>query len=367
MHPSFDAVAQKKRKAAFELALLSAAVLLVCAGLLFAGAAFAAGAVLLLYALLLWAGNFFYDFALNPHSRFNMTGLFGRGAVKTAADRTAERQSEASRAWKAWHRNAMDWLSDQHQDISIISMDGLRFQGYSFPREGHRYALLCHGYAGKPANLAGLAKKFYETGFSVVLPFVRGHGPSKAPCYGMGWLDRLDLLCWIDRIVQDDPEAEILLYGVSMGGAAVMMAAGETLPGNVKCIIEDCGYSSVWDEFSLQLKTLFHLPPFPLLPVSDLICRLRAGYGLREASAVEQLKKAAIPMLFIHGDEDTFVPYAMLDLVYHACASTQKEKLPVSGGAHAQAVFADPELYWNTVAAFAERQFGPLSVSSTKT
>lgn len=314
MHSSYRTVAQNKRRAAFELALLSSAVLLACAGLILAGAVFAAAAGFLVYALLLWASNFFYDFALNPHSRFNMAGLFGKGAVKAAADLTAEHQSEACQAWKAWHRSAIDWLSGQHQDISIVSMDGLRFQGCFFPQEGHRYALLCHGYAGKPAHLAGIAKKFYETGFSVVLPFVRGHGPSQAPCYGMGWLDRLDLLRWIDRIVQDDPEAEILLYGVSMGGAAVMMAAGEDLPGNVKCIVEDCGYSSVWDEFSLQLKSLFHLPSFPLLPVADLVCRLRAGYGLREASAVEQLKKAAVPMLFIHGDRDAFVPYAMLEI-----------------------------------------------------
>ena len=65
-------------------------------------------------------------------------------------------------------------------------------------------------------------------------------------------------------MISADKNAEIVLYGVSMGGATVMMASGEDLPGNVKAIIEDCGYSSVWDEFSYQLQALFNLPEFPL-------------------------------------------------------------------------------------------------------
>lgn len=354
------AIAQKKRRAVLLALLLSAAIFLLCFILVLAGAAFLAAAVLCLSILFILAGNFLYDFTLNPRGRFTMSKLFDRGTVKNAENRTAAHQSEASRAWKLWHQNAVAWLESQHQDICITSTDGLRLQGYYFPQEGHLYALLCHGYASKPAHLAGIAKRFYDMGFSVITPFVRGHGPSEAPCYGMGWLDRLDLLLWIDHILKEDPEAEILLYGVSMGGAAVMMAAGEDLPANVKCVIEDCGYSSAWDEFALQMKNLFHLPPIPLLPAADLVCQLRAGYGFREASAVEQLKKASVPMLFIHGEEDAFVPYSMLDVVYQACASAEKVKLSVPGGAHAQSVFADPELYWRFINAFVEKKFHAL-------
>ena len=77
-----------------------------------------------------------------------------------------------------------------------------------------------------------------------------------------------------------------MLYGVSMGAATVMMASGEAdLPVQVRCVIEDCGYTSVWDEFSGQLKELFGLPPFPVLNAADLVCRIRAGYSITEASA----------------------------------------------------------------------------------
>ena len=168
----------------------------------------------------------------------------------------------------------------------------------------------------------------------------------------MGWLERPDVLDWIGGIVEQDPDAEIVLHGVSMGGATVMMAAGEDLPENVKCIVEDCGYSSVWDEFRLQLKNVFGLPAFPLLNAASLVCQVRAGYGFREASSVRQLQKASVPMLFIHGDADTFVPFEMLDVVYEACASAEKEKLVVHGAPHGDAADTDPELYWSTVAAF---------------
>ena len=79
-----------------------------------------------------------------------------------------------------------------------------------------------------------------------------------------------------------------------MGGATVMMAAGEDLPDNVKCIVEDCGYSSVWDEFRLQLKNVFGLPTFPLLNAASLMSKTRAGYSFKEASSVKQLQKATV-------------------------------------------------------------------------
>ena len=84
-----------------------------------------------------------------------------------------------------------------------------------------------------------------EMGFTVLMPGLRGHGESTGHYIGMGWHNRLDMLRWIDEIVRDDPEAEIVLFGISMGGATVMMTSGEALPPNVKVIVEDCGYTSV--------------------------------------------------------------------------------------------------------------------------
>ena len=294
--------------------------------------------LVLLCAALAFVGNYLFRFALDPA----MEG----GMLHNDMDQRTVSEDET-------------WFLQHSQDRWLTSRDGLLLHACCLPREtnSHRYAVLCHGYGNQPSGMAGYARRFYDLGFSLLVPAARAHERSEGDYAGMGWPERQDILDWIDTLITDDPEAEIFLFGVSMGGATVMMAAGEDLPGNVKCIIEDCGYSSVWDEFALQLKELFGLPTFPLLNAASLVCQLRAGYGFQEASAVEQLKAASLPMLFIHGEEDTFVPYSMLDVVYGACASAEKEKLSVPGAAHARSVDAEPELYWTTVTAFLEKYF----------
>ena len=167
----------------------------------------------------------------------------------------------------------------------------------------------------------------------------------------MGWLDRMDVLKWIDTIVEIDPEAEIILHGVSMGGATVMMTSGEALPDNVKGIVEDCGYTSVWDIFADELDYLFGLPTFPLLNTATQRSTVLAGYDFTEASSVRQLANATVPVLFIHGSEDNFVRTDMVYEVYDACP-TEKDILVVEGAGHGEAYLMDPDLYFDTVFGF---------------
>ena len=170
----------------------------------------------------------------------------------------------------------------------------------------------------------------------------------------MGWLDRLDLIEWINYLVKTYGNIKIILYGISMGAAAVMMTSGEKLPSNVRIVIEDCAYTSVWEEFSDKLKAIFHMPKFPAMYNANLIAKVRAGYSLKKASSINQIKKSKIPTLFIHGDNDKFVPFSMLDRLYEA-ASCKKEKLVISGAGHAEAQVTDPQKYWHTVKRFIKR------------
>ena len=294
----------------------------------------------------IWISNLMFDFALNPNSRFTMSDL-------PPAESTQE--SKPAPGLQDFYRESAAWFETGEESV-LTSEDGLTLKAHYFPRDGsHRYAILCHGYGGNATQMSAYARRFYNMGCSVLVPDARAHGQSEGTYYGMGWLERRDVLGWADQLIAADPDAQILLFGISMGGATVMMTAGEELPGQIKCIVEDCGYTSVWDEFSLQLKSLFGAPDFPLMYTTDLVCRLRAGYGFQEASAVEQLKQAEVPMLFIHGEKDTFVPYSMLDQVYNACASTDKEKLSVPNAEHGAAAAIDPDLYWSTVETFCSK------------
>lgn len=247
----------------------------------------------------------------------------------------------------------LSWIAEKSRNEYIDTDDGLRLHGYEIenPENSHRWVILVHGYNSQGLKMKTEAEIFYNMGYSVLLPDLRGCGESQGSVIGMGWLDRLDMLRWIEHIVQKDSDARIVLYGVSMGGATVMMTTGEQLPSNVKAAIEDCGYTSAKEEFEQQFKEFFGLPSFPVITSADAVCFFRAGYTFEQASSVEQVKKSVTPTLFIHGDEDTFVPFEMLDKVY-ASANCPKEKLVINGAGHVGSSSKNPKLYWSTVENF---------------
>lgn len=291
--------------------------------------------VLIIIGIILFGvGNYFYNLALNPNSSKSL--ILEQDTKETSAIREE------------------NWISDQSNycDEEIESFDNLKLHGYKINNENSNvWVITVHGYMGSGAKMASYAENFYNMGYNVLVPDLRGHGKSEGDYIGMGWNDRKDILRWIDLILKENNNAKIILHGVSMGAATVMMTSGEDLPENVKCIIEDCGYSSVVDEFEDKLKNIFNLPKTPILQAADLVSRVRAGYWFSDASSVNQLKKAKVPILFIHGDKDDFVPYDMLDKVYNA-ADVEKEKLVVEGAEHANSAYVNPELYWNTISNF---------------
>ncbi|MDT3498717.1 alpha/beta fold hydrolase [Bacillus toyonensis] len=303
--------------------------------------------VLLTIAYML-VGNYFYNYALNAkqEKEFLQDNPHLAETVNASGDVLATNEK----------KNA-DFVSKYKPNtLTVRSFDKLNLKGYEYMNESssHKWAIVVHGYNGRASEMTKYIRNFYERGYNVIAPDLRGHGNSEGDYVGMGWQDRKDVLLWIRQILKKDSNAEIALYGISMGGATVMMTSGEDLPSNVKVIIEDCGYSTVSDEFTYQLKDLFHLPKFPVMNAANTVTKLRAGYDLEEASAVKQVEKSKTPMLFIHGDADTFVPFEMLDQVYNA-AKVEKEKLIVPGAGHGEAEKVDSNKYWNTVWKFVEK------------
>lgn len=293
------------------------------------------GIVLLLIIVLIVAGNYFYSYAIVPSKK----DFISDSSEKKSAELIA----------------AENWFNDKNNrsEWQMESKDGLKLSAYYLPaqKDQHKTAIIAHGYMGQASDMPQYAKIYHDLGYNVLMPDARGHGKSEGDYIGFGWPERKDYLQWIDRIIKGDSQSEIVLHGVSMGAATVMMTSGEKLPENVKAFVEDCGYSSVKDELTYQLKDMFNLPAFPLMPVTSLITKIRAGYFFGEADAVKQLHKNTKPMLFIHGDKDDFVPYSMLDKVY-AATKGPKEKFVVHGANHAEALSADPAKYQEKVTEF---------------
>lgn len=212
------------------------------------------------------------------------------------------------------------------------------------PEDSHLWLIAIHGFSSNVDSMAKYSMSYYEHGFNVLLPHMRGHEGSGSDKITMGWLDRYDIVAWIYYILELDPDAQIVLHGESMGAATVMMTVGEPLPDNVVCAVEDCGFTSLWDEYSTQITGLLKLPAFPFLYAADAITRVRSGFNFKEASCVKQLRNSKTPMLFIHGEADNFIPFEMVYENYNAFDG-EKDILTIPGAGHAEAILIDHETY----------------------
>ena len=308
------------------------------------------GVSILLIIALLFAGNYMVSFAIGRTT--GTTKVAPQSVVSENDSRSiSESWQELTAKTKAWG-SSVPW-----EKVEVKSLDGLSLRGeYALnPEASHRWLIAVHGYRGNHSQMLTFAYFYSQQGYNVLLPDLRGCGESEGDYIGMGWPDRKDMLQWIDWIIQRDPEAQIVLHGISMGGATVIMTAGEDLPPQVKAIVEDCGYTSVWDIFRDEMQVLFHLPAFPILHIASMISSYRAGYSFSEASSLEQVKKAKVPMLFIHGEKDNFVHTEMVYPLYEACP-TEKALLVVQGAGHGSSFLMDTDLYFGTVFRFLEKQ-----------
>ena len=244
----------------------------------------------------------------------------------------------------------------EHEEVSLISGDGLRLRANYFPCEtpGKKVVLACHGYTSKGiSDFAALSSFYLSRGYDCLIPDMRAHGESEGDYIGFGILDRFDCLDWIRWIVaRCGSDVQIVLHGVSMGAATVLMVTGLAgLPENVKCITADCAFTSPYDVFAHILKRDYHLPPFPVMNITDMMCRQKAGYGFRDTSTLLAMQTNTIPILFVHGSKDNFVPTRMSYENYEACKAP-KQLLIVEGAGHAASYYEDPERYEAVVDAF---------------
>ena len=245
------------------------------------------------------------------------------------------------------------------ESLYIKSEDGLKLKGNFFKqKDSKNLAIICHGYGAHWKEMMTYAKYFYDKGFSLLLPEMRAHGESEGKMIGMGWPDRLDIKKWIDKMLEIDKDFKIVLYGLSMGASTVCMTVGEDLPDNVSCAIVDCGYANAYEQFEFVSHRMKVIKPSLVMKIYNNFLKVFFGINLKEYSAENQLKKAKIPMLFIHGDADEFVPYENLEKLYSAHPiSKHKYKHTVVGAGHAMAYPMDEEGYKKQLDIFLDKEF----------
>jgi uncharacterized protein len=285
---------------------------------------------MLLLMLLLLMGQYFYGFVIKRNTKEFIENESFQKIIKSMEVH-------------------VDWLKEKRPyNWKIKSFDGLKLAAKFIPQEqpNKRFVIALHGFASNCTHLSGAARLFYEHyGFNVLLPDLRGHGNSEGEYIGMGYHDRSDLLKWIDFLISRFGEdIEILLFGVSMGGATVSLASGESLPKNVKLIISDCAYSDVNAIFTYHLKRRFKLPRYPFIPITSFICRLKAKYSFGSCCVYREVEKSQTPFLFIHGSQDDFVPTQMAFELFKR-AKGEKDLVIINGAGHASSYNTDEKTY----------------------
>lgn len=224
------------------------------------------------------------------------------------------------------------------KDTFIINTEGRKLHGFYVyaSQPTSKTAVIVHGYTDNAIRMFMIGYMYsQDLGFNILLPDLQFHGDSEGIAVQMGWKDRLDVLQWMkiaDSIFGTN--TQMVVHGISMGAATTMMVSGEKQEDFVKCFVEDCGYTDVWDEFSYELQSTYRLPVFPLLYTTNWLCKRKYGWGFKEASALKQIIHCELPMFFIHGDQDTYVPTSMVYSLYEAKA-VPKELWLVPGATHA--------------------------------
>lgn len=288
------------------------------------------------------------------------TAYFYRIAMKRNNAKTERTMKMAGTDWNQYKdfigKRKEALLAQTHEDVFVQSEDGLKLHATWFPQGEKKKIVICfHGYTSKGMNdYIGLSDYYLRNGYSMLLIDERAHGDSEGTYIGFGCLDRRDAMLWIRWVLDTcGEESEILLHGTSMGGATVLMTSSLELPSQVKGIVSDCAFTSAKEVFTHVLHSMYHLPAFPILSMADVVNRKKAGYGLDDCNSVREVRQAKVPILFIHGSGDTFVPCKMCDEIYENCAAP-KQKLIVEGAAHAESYYKDTKSYEQALDQFIE-------------
>lgn len=244
------------------------------------------------------------------------------------------------RLYEVFREDMIRWMkmtrTYPHEKLEVKSFDGLTLRGrYYECKPGAPIELQFHGYEGNAErDLSGGVERCFALDRNVILIDQRASGESDGHIVSFGINERRDCLSWIYKVIERfGDDVKIIITGISMGGATVLMTAGEVLPKNVICVLGDCPYSSA-KEILLKVIKDMGLPSKLVYPFVKLGARIFGRFDLEETSPIEAMERCKIPVILVHGDNDKFVPFEMSERMFEKCASEKKTLIKIEGAGH---------------------------------
>lgn len=278
------------------------------------------------------------------------TILFGRQKERTAAE--SNLVGNYYEPWKDRMLAAEKELTapGSSRRITVTAADGAVLCGDLYSRGHHRLVMMFHGYMTAPTKNFGLcALRFLENGYDVLLVHQRAHGPSGGRHTVLGLLEQRDVPVWIRWADGESAYDRVLLCGVSMGAASVSYAASEIRSDKVRTLIIDSSYESPWKQLRHQARK-WHIPSIVMLPLLNLLVKLLLRVDLR-TTVHASLRASRLPIVFMHGTEDTTADIAQGRANYQSTAS-DKVFIPVEGAEHTLSLIAGLDLVWEPMMTF---------------
>lgn len=251
--------------------------------------------------------------------------------------------------------------SASKEDITLKSFDGLNLTSTLIMNENptNKFIVLVHGVSICYVGSLKYFDIFYRNGFNVLIVNQRRHGKSEGKYSTYGFYEKYDINMWIEYLKSRFGNDIILgLHGESMGAGTVM----ETLPLNdsIKFVIEDCGYSNFHELIGFQItheykNRLIRKILRPSLLFANFFMKTKAKFSMKKIVPIDIVASTSLPMMFVHGKEDYFVPWYMAVDLYKAKTKGYKELYLVEGAKHAEALEVNKILYEKKIMTFIEK------------
>lgn len=260
---------------------------------------------------------------------------------------------QALKPYSALLKKGEDFIKNTpHKWCYTKSFDGLKLAGRYYDNNSSCTVFLFHGYRSNAIHDFSCAvQMYYDMGFNVFMPDQRAHGKSEGKLITFGVKESRDVVTWTEYINRKYAPKQLIITGISMGATTVLLSLKHNLPENVMGVIADCGFTSPEEIIVKVGKDAYKVNATFFIPFLDCACKLIGGFSIRNQSTIDVVKNSELPIFFIHGKKDNFVPCEMSEKTFSCCKENCRIFISAEAG-HGLSFLTDTDTVLSEIKSF---------------